>query len=253
MSLLLPPAVARFIGDSALISDEVGESPCHVHSFRRGTDCFFLKISPAIYAPTTYSVMREARVLNWLSRRLNVPEVVLTAESAAGEYMITRCVPGEPLSHRIGAHQPVLDLFLEALSQLQTVPAGDCPFDASASFRLRELEYLLTNGLIAEDYDGLETPQGLLARLHATLPPEDLAFTHGDLGDSNVFVDARNELYFIDFGRGGLADRWMDVAFVHRNLREEVSEGVAAEFLDALGQPDAPAKREFYEQLDELF
>src|SRR4029453_1260704 len=109
--------------------------PCHVHSFSRGNDLFFLKISPVIYASTTYSVMREARVLNWLSGRLNVPEVVLTEESAAGEYMITRCVPGEPLSHRIGAQQPVLDLFLEALSQLQTMPVGDCPFDASASFR----------------------------------------------------------------------------------------------------------------------
>jgi aminoglycoside phosphotransferase len=200
--------------------------------------------------------MREARVLDWLAGRLNVPEVVLTAESAAGEYMVTRCVPGEPLFGRIHAQQPVLDLFLEALRQVQAVPVAACPFDASASFRLRELEYLLANGLIADDYDVekcLHTPQELLIRLHATLPREELVFSHGDLGDSNVFVDARDELYFIDLGRGGKADRWMDIAFVHRNLREEVSEDVAADFLDALDQPDARTKREFFEQLDELF
>jgi kanamycin kinase len=198
--------------------------------------------------------MREARVLDWLAGRLNVPEVVLTAKSADGEYMVTRCVPGEPLSARIGAQQPVLDLFLEALRQVQAVPAADCPFDASASFRLRELEYLVANSLIADDYDVEKcTPQELLVHLHATLPREELVFAHGDLGDSNVFVDARDELYFIDLGRGGLADRWMDIAFVHRNLREEVSEDVAADFLDALDQPDAPTKREFFELLDEMF
>lgn len=241
-----------------MVSDEAGESPCRVHSFSRASDCFFLKTSPANYAPTTYSVLREAHVLNWLAGRLHVPEVVLTAENAGGEYMITRCVPGEPLSARIEARQPVLELFIKALRQVQAVPVTNCPFDASASFRLRELEYLLANGLIAEEYDlnqwpGLDTPQDLLARLHGTLPCEELVFVHGDPGDSNVFVDARDEPYFIDLGRGGLADRWMDVAFVHRNLREEVSKGVAAEFLDALGQLDAPAKREFFEQLDELF
>ena len=104
-----------------------------------------------------------------------------------------------------------------------------------------------------EPWPDLSTPEDLLERLRATLPSEDPVFSHGDLGDSNVFVDAREQLHFIDMGRAGLADRWMDVAFIHRNLREEVSLSEAAAFLDALGEPDEPAKREFFEMLDELF
>jgi kanamycin kinase len=35
-----------------------------------GNELYFLKTSPAIYANTTYSVLREASVLQWLSGKL---------------------------------------------------------------------------------------------------------------------------------------------------------------------------------------
>lgn len=253
-----PEVISQFIGSATLIRDEVGESPCDVYSFIQGNDRFFLKISPLIYAPTTFSVLREARVLEWVGKYLNVPDLLLVAQSTEGEFMITRRVPGEPLYQRIDAKQPVVNLFGEALRQLRAVPIDDCPFDAGAAFRLRELAYLISNGLYAEEYDlnqwpGLHTPQDLLMHLQATMPTEELTFSHGDLGDSNVFVTANDELYFIDLGRAGLADRWMDVAFIHRNLREEVSEGIAADFLNIIGEADKPSKRAFFEQLDELF
>ncbi|MDR0218928.1 MAG: aminoglycoside 3'-phosphotransferase [Enterobacteriaceae bacterium] len=264
----LPQHIDYFINGAVLVADEIGESPCSVYHFLRGNERFFLKYSPAVYAGTTYSVMREASVLNWLVDRLNVPEVVSVAESPAGEFMITRGVPGEPLSTwinsswinstEINVQQPVLARFQQALHQVQAVSIADCPFDSGANMRLRELEYLLRNGLYDEQYDftpwpGITTPQGLLTHLYATLPDEERVFSHGDLGDSNIFVDAHGELYFIDLGRGGVADRWLDIAFVHRNLREEVSVAAATALLDTLGDGDNPAKRVFFEQLDELF
>ncbi|MDE1481567.1 APH(3') family aminoglycoside O-phosphotransferase [Xenorhabdus bovienii] len=258
MPLKLPPVVTRFIDGSLLIRDDIGESPCEVYSFNRGNDRFFVKVSPAIYAPTTFSVLREARILEWLDERLNVPEVVVVAQNEDCECMITRCIPGKPLSALIDAQRSVTELFSEALRQVQTVPISKCPFDASISFRLQELEYLLVNNLTADDYDlkrwpKLILPEDVLEHLHATKPTEELVFTHGDFGDSNIFVDSHDDLYFIDFGRGGLADRWMDIAFIHRDLREEVSDTVATDFITSLKQPDNPTKREYYELLDELF
>ena len=247
-------AIKRFIGDATLQRDEVGESPCSVHSFRRGKELYFLKASPAIYADTTYSVLREAAVLQWLSGKVNVPEVVLSAQDEQQEYMITRAVPGAPLAEYLEDEQRTLALFQEALRQMQSISIADCPFDSSAAVRLRELEFLISQNLIDEDYDfdawpGLATPQDLLARLHATMPQEDLVFSHGDLGDSNIFVTDNDELHFIDLGRGGKADRWLDIAFAHRNLREEISDDLAAQLITN----DHSTKREFFEQLDELF
>ncbi|SHN20037.1 kanamycin kinase [Duganella sacchari] len=250
---MLPPAIHHFIGDAVLQRDPIGESPCAVHSFRRANELYFLKTSPAVYASTTYSVLREAAVLQWLSGKVNVPEVVLTAQDERQEYMITRAVPGVPLAQRLST-----ELFQTALRQLQSIAIADCPFDASAAVRLRELAFLVSQGLIDQDYDleawpGLTTPQDLLAHLHATVPQEDLVFSHGDLGDSNIFVTDKDELYFIDLGRGGKADRWLDIAFIHRNLREDLSTKAATQFLKNLDRPDSPSRRQFFEQLDELF
>lgn len=257
MPLSMPPDIARFVDGAPLTRDRIGESPCQVFSFYRGKERFFLKTSPAVHAATTYSVNREAAVLDWLSGRLNVPEVVMAAGTEEAEWMITRAVPGQPLSAVTNERQ-LLALFQEALRQVQSVPIADCPFDASAAVRLRELDYLLAHGLVADDCDlaqwpGLATPADLRERLFSTQPVEELVFSHGDLGDSNVFVDANGALYFIDVGRAGTADRWLDIAFIHRHLREENSAALAAEFLGSVGCPDAPAKRLFHEQLDELF
>ncbi len=257
MSSTMPPAIAQFIDHAMLKRDTQGESPCQVHRFRKGNDVFFLKSSAAVYAPTTHSVQREAAVMRWLSGKLKVPEVVVAAASDEAEYMITRVVPGRPLSDlTIDRHAGLM--LQEALRRVQAVPIDDCPFDSSVAVRLRELDYLLVRGLIDEDCDltqwpGLATPADLRQLLQATIPEEDLVFSHGDLGDSNVFLDGSDDLYFIDVGRGGKADRWLDIAFVHRDLREAISDRMAANFLAHLGGPDHPQTRLFYEQLDELF
>lgn len=253
----LPTEIARFIGDCALTADEIGESPAEVFSFERGSERFFLKTSAVAFAPTTYSVLREARVLQWLDGRLNVPEVVVVADNDQGEFMISRCVPGEPIQNRLHNQTVALELFHEALRQLQSVSIVDCPFDSSATVRLTELEYLIAHNLHAQEdlnpWPNLSTPEQLLAHLHATMPSEQPVFSHGDLCDANVFVDANDQLHFIDLGRGGIAERWLDIAFIHRNLCEDISQNAAKIFLEGLGECDEPARREFFEQLDELF
>lgn len=172
--------------------------------------------------------------------------------------MITRCVPGEPIQARFDDQDAMLALLREALRQLRAVPITNCPFDSSVSVRLNELGYLIARELCVDDVDleqwpSLGTPRKLLAHLHATRPVEEKAFSHGDLCDTNVFVDAHDQLHFIDLGRGGIADRWLDIAFAHRNLREDVSDNAANNFLRGLGEPHQSAKRVFFEQLDELF
>jgi len=257
MPIALPPAIAQFVDSAKLVRDTLGESPCQVHRFRKGTGVFFLKSSAAVYAPTTYSVQREAAVLRWLSGRLKVPEVVVTGETEEAEYMITRAVPGRPLS-ALKSDEVASLMLQEALRQVQAVPIDSCPFDSRVAPRLQELDYLMACGLIDDECDlqqwpGLATPADLRALLHATMPAEDPVFSHGDLGDSNVFLDGTDDLWFIDLGRGGIADRWLDIAFVHRELHESISAPSAALFLQHLGRPDEPARRLFYEQLDELF
>ena len=254
----LPAAVGRFLGDAILERDRVGESPASVYRFTRGTDTFYLKTIATRYAGTTFSVWREGQVLEWLAARLAVPEVVVLERTTELECLVMRAVPGTSLSTLIAQGRPVVPCFAEAIRLLQGIDASGCPLRSDVSVRLEELERLVADGLVADDVDlsrwpGLATPSDLLHHLIRTAPREELVFSHGDLCDSNVFIDDRDVLHFIDWGRGGIADRWIDIAFAHRNLRDDVSDDAAARFLRALPYPDAPETRLYFEQLDELF
>jgi kanamycin kinase len=98
MKFSLPQPILAFVSNCEVRRDRVGESPARVYRFNRKNDLFFLKISRKIYSPTTFGVTREAQVLEWLQGRLNVPELVRHAANDRWECMITRSVPGRPLS-----------------------------------------------------------------------------------------------------------------------------------------------------------
>ncbi|MGL3160339.1 phosphotransferase, partial [Klebsiella pneumoniae] len=87
--------------------------------------------------------------------------------------------------------------------------------------------------------------------LTETRVEERLVFSHGDITDSNIFIDKFNEIYFLDLGRAGLADEFVDISFVERCLREDASEETAKIFLKHL-KNDRPDKRNYFLKLDEL-
>ncbi|MNC62047.1 Aminoglycoside 3'-phosphotransferase [compost metagenome] len=78
-----------------------------------------------------------------------------------------------------------------------------------------------------------------------------MVFSHGDITDSNIFIDKSGEIYFLDLGRAGLADEFVDISFVERCLREDAFEETAKTFLKHL-KNDSSGKRNFFLKLDEL-
>lgn len=254
----LPPEVFKFLEGAEVVRHRVGESPARVYAVRKGNDRFFLKFSHRRFSSTTYGVGREAGVLQWLSGKVSVPEVMLSAENATWQCMVTRAVPGKPLSDVIGDENRCVEAFAEAVRQLQAISIADCPFDSRIAVRLAELDELIRMDKIDREadlsvYPGVRTPDDLVARLKSEKFVEDPVFSHGDLGDSNLFLDDRDRISFIDLGRGGIADRWMDIAFACQNLAHEVSQPAVKKFLSRLGLPDQPERRKYFEMLDELF
>lgn len=254
----LPPPVLAFIAGAECRRDRIGESPARVYRLRKGGDRFFLKIVDTAYAATTYSVSREAAVLVWLQGRLAVPEVLLQTANADWECLLTRPVLGRPLSRFLAEPRLMIEAFAEAIRLLQAVPIEDCPFDAGIARRLAELDHLVERGLVAEDadltpYPGIDTAADVLRHLRRHAPAEQAVFSHGDLGDGNVFLDRSERLHFIDLGRGGRADPWLALAFAHRNLEDEVGTGNGAGLLQRLGIADDPQRRRYFSLLDELF
>lgn len=156
--------------------------------------------------------------------------------------------------------QELLAIYKETLNQLNAVAIIDCPFISSIDHRLKESKFFIDNQLLDEiDQDDFEaelwgdhkTYISLWNELNETRVEERLVFSHGDITDSNIFIDKSGEIYFLDLGRAGLADEFVDISFVERCLREDVSEETAKIFLKHL-KNDMPDKRNYFLKLDEL-
>lgn len=70
-----------------------------------------------------------------------------------------------------------------------------------------------------EEDTPFKDPRELYDFLKTEKPEEELVFSHGDLGDSNIFVKDGKVSGFIDLGRSGRADKWYDIAFCVRSIR----------------------------------
>ena len=111
--------------------------------------------------------------------------------------------------------------------------------------------------LCSEEYDGEQSTEKnieLYDFLKTEKPEEELVFSHGDLGDSNIFVKDGKVSGFIDLGRSGRADKWYDIAFCVRSIREDIGEEQYVElFFDLLGIKPDWENIKYYILLDELF
>lgn len=254
----LPDAVQTLVRRAVVEKDGVGMSPAEVYKLTVGTDMFFLKTSNTVYGNTTYSVRREGAVLQWLHDKLPVPEIVLLESNETHECLVTRSVEGVALS-AIEDTGFVVDCYAECISRLQSIAIPGCPFDASIDSRLRELNYLLEHGLAAMDdftngSHGFGSVEALLTFLQNERQAETLAFSHGDIGSSNIFVKDGTISGIIDWGRGGVADVHVDISFAANSIAEDLGDQTYVDrFLQILGTQVDTKKIRYFQLLDELF
>ncbi len=247
------------------VRDTNGMSPCQVYRLIGDDETLYLKVSDHRFRGTTYDVGREKDVILWLQGKLPVPEVLAFEEYEQRSFLLMREVRGDEGWVYYQQHRDLdrmIVLYCEGLALLQSVSIADCPFVSDVDFRLRELVYLLQNGLADVNIENWEEdnpfsdPDELFAFLMEHRPKEEeLTFSHGDFGDSNVFIENHRISGFVDLGRGGKADKWYDIAFAVRSIRElaEGDEAYVDLFFERLGIAPDWEKLRYYILLDELF
>ncbi len=220
----------------------------------------YLKIA----ARETYpSLADERERLVWLGGRLPVPRVLHFAADAAQEYLLLLEIAGVPASDPShGNDLPGLVRLLAAgLRQIHGLDSAGCPFDRRLRVTLGEVRDRLAAGApTAKPFAGplgRREVQSLDDELPATWPvDEDVVFTHGDYCLPNVMIDVAGGAVtgFIDWGRGGLADRHQDLALAARSLTRNFGERWVPPFFASYG-PDRIDRRKimFYQLLDQFY
>lgn len=235
-----------------------GLSPAEVCKCQLGGNVCYLKKIGNKFSETTYGVKREAEMMKWLSGQVKVPAVLEYGIWGQEEYILMSELKGHPIDFFVSEPMQYIEYLVKALRQLQAIEIADCPFSSQIDFRLAELKYLLDHGMADidlshwEETTAFQHPLELYGWLCRNKPKEELCFSYGDLS-ANFFV-SDGEIYFYDLARCGIADKWLDIAFCVRSIREYYP-GMEYEklFFQMLGIEPDYEKINYYILLDEMF
>lgn len=188
---------------------------------------------------------------------IRVPEVLRVHEQTDFTALLMTALPGLPADRHRGDPAALVPRLATALRALHRLPADDCPFDESVTTRLARARIAIAEGEIdAADFadrNASSTPRQLYDRLAAKRPREISVVAHGDATLANLIVGDDGTVGFIDCGRCGRADAYLDLAVLADGLAEHWGDGCVAAFAAAYGVAWDDAKAAYFSDLYELF
>ena len=209
----------------------------------------------------------EARELNteierttWLGAiGVRVPEVLSTFYKVGLFATVMTAVTGTHPQHCALARSRIVDMLAQAMAALHALPVAECPFKETIAVRLARANEMIERGLIqpehfAERNRGL-APRQIYDRMAASRPPhEDLVVVHGDACFDNLLIDPHAGVGFVDCGRCGVGDRYLDLVNLTEDIDAHFGRQWTQRFLRAYGVTRLdPAKARFFSDLYELF
>jgi kanamycin kinase/aminoglycoside 3'-phosphotransferase-3 len=260
----LPQIIKNRIDDLKWTCDDIGMSNSTILLY----DEMVLKIEKI-----SRSSEHENMLLNWLDDKLPVPKIIEAITQDGYSFMLMSKLPGEMAcseNNILNIGDTVVAL-ATGLKLLWQIDIASCPFSNKITNKLTQADYNIRNDLIDMDdfnpetftTEGFKDVPDLYRYLDQNRPIEDLVFSHGDFCLPNIFVSDRKITGFLDWGNGGVADRWQDIALCVRSLRsnymehsgygdDEYEKHKTLLFQELGIEPDAEKIR-YYILLDELF
>lgn len=260
--MFLPESVGAVVGNRVLVPEGIGMSGARVYYL----DELVLKIEEI--NPESENGLA---MMHWLKGKLPVPEIVAEEMVGTDRYLLMSRLPGKMacdagyLTHPMQLVKSLAD----GLRMLWSVDAEECPCDQTLDQKLRNARFQIENGLVdMENVDpetfgegGFSSPADLLHWLETNRPPEEPVLSHGDYCLPNVFLEDGRISGFLDLGRCGRADKWLDIAICWRSLRDNLNGSYG--YCDPGFDPDCLfrelditpdwEKIRYYLLLDELF
>jgi kanamycin kinase/aminoglycoside 3'-phosphotransferase-3 len=221
----LPKKIANRLTGLSWNSDDVGKSASTILLF----DDMVLKTEKI-----SRSSENEIKLLNWLDGKLPVPKIIEAEIQDGYSFLLMSRLPGEMAcsDNSLRNMEDTVRALANGLKMLWQIDISNCPCSNVVSEKMNQAKYRVENNLVNTDdfnpetfsSEGFKDIPDLYEYLDRNRPKEDFIFSHGDFCLPNVFVDGCGVTGFLDWGCGGIADRWQDIALCVRSLRHNYVE-----------------------------
>jgi len=260
----MPDRIANKIRGLQWIGDDVGKSKSHVLLFEE----MVLKIEKI-----SRNSAQEIELLGWLDGKLPVPKIIEAQAQNGYSFVLMSKLPGEMVctGSSLQNMEETVKALASGLKMLWQIDIADCPCRFTVAEKLLEAKYDVENDLVdTSDFEpetlssqGFAGVMDLYNYLERNRPKEDLVFCHGDFTFPNILVSGNMITGLIDWGNGGVADRWQDISLCYRALSKKYAKyGLYSEkqyskykalFFGELGIEPDEEKVRYYNLLDEFF
>lgn len=260
-----PSELAGRITGASITPITTGKSGAEIYKIRKPdkTICYLKCENVKI----KHELLSEVRIYDWIDNKIRVPEVLYYDIIDNKEYMLYTEVEGNMANSRIFLEaqniENLIRIIAKGLKQLHSLSIENCDIDSKLDIKMKQAKKRIENNLV-ENWDFQEqnknkSPNDIYMELLNNKPEtEDLVFTHGDYCLTNIIIDEETNIGFIDMGRGGIADRYQDIALAIRNIKYNLNLEDANKYIElffkeyGINSPDIK-KIEYYILLDELF
>lgn len=259
----LPSRIELLLKEKSYTLDGVGMSGSAVRVY----DDVVLKIQPF-----SIETDNEYKLLQFFSERKIAPQVIAREVVDGVDYLLMEKCCGAMLcdGELLKNTRKLTEIASDVLHTLWNMDISTCPVDMRLSNKLKLAQYNVAHNLVCLDNVDPSTfgangrfadPEHLFSWLIDNQPREELVVTHGDFCLPNVFFNGTGAK-IIDVGRGGIADKYQDIALLYRSLRDNLHGHYSGQYLGELDDkmlfsvlgiaPDWD-KIDYYMLLDELF
>ncbi|MBR1931217.1 MAG: aminoglycoside 3'-phosphotransferase [Lachnospiraceae bacterium] len=220
----LPKKIVQLISGESYQTDEIGMSDSAVLLFKDKV----LKVQVC-----GEEAGNEYELYKWLKGKLPVPQILAYEVEGNRAFLLMSKCHGKMSCDEAYMRDPrrQIRLLAKALKQLWRVDIQNCPCDNRLEQKLRQARFRVEHDLVDIDNvepdtfgeGGFRDPADLLQWLFAHRPKEEPVLSHGDFCLPNIFLDGDEVAGYIDLGRGGIADKWCDIALCYRSLSHNYS------------------------------
>ena len=216
----IPQSITNKINGLTWRCDDIGMSNATILLFEE----MVLKIEK-----TSHYSKREQILLEWLANKLPVPSIIKAEIKDGYSFLLMSKLTGEMScsDNNLKNIENTVKSLANSLKMLWQIDIKDCPCSNLVSEKLIQAKYNIENNLVNVAHfnpetfttEGFKDVYDLFNFLDQNRPDEELIFSHGDFCFPNIFLSDCKTTGFLDWGTGGIADLWQDIALCVRSLR----------------------------------